>query len=115
MDITQSEPYLAGEFAELRCSITLDDSVDTRVDAEVIWWRNGLALSDTVRVRALSPRLLGGSVYSAVLQFSTLSSTVDSGSYVCLSTVFPTENTGYVANSTVMALTTLSISGKFNF
>lgn len=109
----QPEPHLAGMFAEMRCSISLDDAVDTQVDAAVSWVKDGEELNETVRVRILSARLVGGSRYDSLLQFSTLSSSIDSGDYMCISTIFPTENGYYITNTTEMASFSLTVTGMY--
>ena len=111
----QSGPYLAGMLAELRCSVTLDDTVDTQVSVDVAWRRNGGELSETVRVRSLPARMVGGSRYDALLQFSTLSSSVDSGSYMCISTVFPMESRDYITNTTQTTSFSFSVAGVCNY
>ena len=111
--VPQLEPYLAGMFAELECSISWDSEViDTQVDVVVMWEKDGEELNETVRVRALPLHLLGSSHYSALLQFNTLSSSADSGNYMCRSTVFPTENRNYITNSTGRTSFSLIIAGK---
>ena len=112
LGVVQPEPYLAGMLAELLCSITLDNAVDTQTGIAVTWQRNGEELNDTLRVRALTPRLAGGSNYNALLQFSTLSSREDSGDYTCISTIFPTPSTNFITNHTETASFTLSITGE---
>lgn len=109
--VSQSEPYHAGMFAELRCSIDLDSGIDTQVDVAVVWQKDGVELNETVRVRALSPHLVGDSRYDTLLQFSTLSSSIDSGNYMCMSTIFPTENRNYITNSTETTSIEISVTG----
>ena len=111
MGISQSEPYLAGTFAELRCTISLSSAVDTPVGVAVVWQKDGGEVNETVRIRALPPRLVGSSRYDALLQFSTLSSSTDSGNYMCRSTVFPTQSINYITNSTEVFSFSLSITG----
>lgn len=112
MTMLQPEPFLAGTFAEMRCSISLDDSVDTQVDVKVLWLQDGVELHETVRVRILPTRLVGGSDYHSLLQFSTLGSESDSGQYMCQSTVFPTENRNYISNATEAVSLSLSLTGN---
>lgn len=109
--VPQSEPYLAGMFAELRCTIILDNSIDTQVDVAVEWQKNGRELTETDRIRVLSPAVEGGSRYDALIQFSILSRSADSGNYMCISTVFPTDNTSYITNSTKATSISFIITG----
>ena len=107
----QSEPHIAGMTAALQCYVNLDDAIDTQVDIAVEWQKDGGELNETIRVRALPPVLVGGSRYDALLQFSTLSSSTDSGNYMCLATVFPTESEGYIMNRTDTTSYILSVTG----
>lgn len=109
--VPHQEPYLAGMFAELRCSISLDDSVDTQVDIVVLWLKDGVELNETVRVRVLPTRLIGSSLYHSLLQFSTLSSSSDGGDYTCTTTVFPTESRDYITNGTGTASLSFTLTG----
>lgn len=109
--IPQLEPYLAGMFAELRCSIILDDVVDTSVDIEVVWQRNGVVLSETDRITTLPARLIEDYHYESSLQFSTLSSSMDNGNYICIGTVFPTAERMFIDNSTATATFSISVTG----
>jgi hypothetical protein len=97
--------------AELRCSVSLDRAIDTPVGVAVEWFKGGEELNETVRVRKLSPHMVGNSRYDALLQFSTLSSSADNGNYVCSSTVFPTEDANYITNGTETVSFSFSISG----
>ncbi len=109
--IPQSEPYLAGMYAELRCSISLDNAVDTPVGVAVAWLKDGRELNGTVRVQEIPLRVVGGFRYDASLRFSTLSTNTDSGNYMCSSTVFPTENGNYITNSTETSSFALAVTG----
>lgn len=111
MTVTQPGPYVAGMFAEIRCSVTLNDTFDTPVDVEVLWLKNGIELSESVRVMVMHSHLVGPSLYHSLLQFSTLSSSTDSGLYTCVSNVFPTENSNYISNSTGEASLSLHLTG----
>ena len=110
--MTEPEPYFSGMFAEMRCSIDLADSVDTQVDVEVMWLKDGVELSETARVRALPTHSIGSSGYRSLLQFSTLSRGADGGEYTCLSTVFPTEKREYISNATATTSAPLSMTGN---
>lgn len=99
-------------FATMKCSIELTEAVDTQVDVEVVWLKDGLELSETVRVRALPTHSIGSSGYRSLLQFSTLSSGEDIGEYTCMSTIFPTEKKKYISNATSTTSAPLSMIGN---
>lgn len=81
----QPQPFLSGMFAQIRCSITVDDSIDAPIDVTVQWERNGEAINATSRVVTVPIRTVGTSLYESILQLNTLSRTADSGQYVCSS------------------------------
>ena len=109
---TQSDVYLAGMPFELRCSVTLDNTIDTRISVIFAWWRNGVGLNDTVRITTSQqqPALVGD--YD-VLRFDTLSSTYDSGNYACSATLYSTdhESRHYISNSTGTTIYTITVIG----
>ena len=108
----QSDANVAGMPAELQCTIDFDDAVDTAVAVEVMWLINGMNMNGTVRRRVLEPVMMGDSRYQAILQYDTLSSTSDSGNYMCTATLYPTEATGYVTNVTRTATYTFTVIGR---
>lgn len=108
---SQSDEYLAGMSAQLRCSINFHSAIDTPVAVTVLWQINGMDLNRTVRRRALQPTLMGSSRYDAILQFDTLSSTIDSGNYACRVTLYPVEAMRYITNNTGVGTYTLSVRG----
>ena len=111
MGVTQPEPYLAGMFTELRCNVSLSNAVDSPVDVSVIWQKDGRVINEAVRVRVVPPRLVGGSRYESLLQYNTLSSNTDSGNYMCISTVYPTQNSNYIRNNTESAAISITVAG----
>ena len=104
--------YLSGMPAQLRCSIEYDDVIDSAVGVEVTWWINGVEFNSTLRSRPLQPVLVGDTSYDAVLQFDTLSSTSDSGSFMCTAILYPTEAVPYIRNATGTSTYTLTVTGR---
>ena len=99
--------------AQLRCSISFDNAVDTDVAVAVTWQINGMDLNETVRIRALQPVLVGSTRYDTILQFDTLSSTSDSGSYMCTATLYPAEAINYITNITGTATYMFTVIGEY--
>lgn len=113
--IPQSEPYYAGKLVDFRCSISIDNAIDTPVGVAVTWLKDGTELSGTARARVFPARAIGVSHYEASLQFSTLSTSTDSGNYICRSTIYLTQNGNYVRNVTQTAAYSLRVTGKYKF
>ena len=97
--------------AELRCTINLDDAIDTAVGIAVKWQVDGMDLSGTLRSRTLESVLVGDSSYDSILQFDTLSSTSDSGNYMCTATLYPVEAMSYITNTTGTAAYMFTVIG----
>ena len=98
---------------DLRCSVTLGNAVDVDIAVAVSWLRNGVYLNDTARIQTSQqqqPALMGD--YESLLRFDTLSSTSDSGDYVCSAILYPTEITGYISNSTGTSSYAITVIGK---
>lgn len=108
---SHSDAYLAGMPAELRCTINLDDAIDTAVGIAVKWQVDGMDLSGTLRSRTLESVLVGDSSYDSILQFDTLSSTSDSGNYMCTATLYPVEAMSYITNTTGTAAYMFTVIG----
>ena len=97
---------------DMRCSVTLDNTLDTNIGIMVTWQRNGVDLNDTDRItisQQQQPAMMGD--YDTLLRFDTLSSTSDSGNYVCSATLYPTESRDYISNSTGTTSYTVTVIG----
>lgn len=111
--VIRSDVYLAGMPFDLRCLVTLANVVDTDIGVDVSWQRNGISLSDTARIQISQqqqPSLMED--YESLLRFDTLSSTSDSGDYVCSAILYPTESRDYISNSTGTILYNMTVIGK---
>lgn len=115
VSIQQMEPYLAGMLAVLQCSITIDSAMDTPIDVAVMWQRNGEEVAETQRVQTFPPHLVAGSQFDALLQFNTLSSSSDSGNYLCITSVSPGDTAPFILNSTQTATYLLTVTGMLLF
>ena len=108
----QSYAHLAGMPFVLQCLVILDIPVDTNVGIAVMWQRNGVVLNDSDRIitsQQQQPPLMGE--YNALLQFDTLSSTSDSGNYVCTAVVYPNGSKDYISQSTGSTSYTIAVIG----
>ena len=72
------------------------------------------SLQNDTRLTIYSATKTGSNQYQSVLSFKTLSSTVNSGNYVCTVTVNSDSNYIYVTGSnSVTATTSLSVTGIY--
>ena len=98
--------YLAGSHLLLSCSAQLHSSVDTEYNSIIQWYHNGEAVVLDERVTVSSPTLL-----TSHLQFSTLSSAVDNGTYTCAVTTGPVDEFSLWTSDIGSSLATISVSG----
>lgn len=110
MMLIQPEPYLAGMLLEMQCSVILNDFIDTQVDVNVLWQKDGRELAKPDRIRVSPVHSVESSHYGSLLQFSVLSSS-DDGIYTCTGIVVPMENINYITSSTESAALSLSVTG----
>ncbi|XP_019853966.1 PREDICTED: neural cell adhesion molecule L1-like [Amphimedon queenslandica] len=129
--------FLAGSNLILTCDISVDPNVDTPFTVNLTWnmtdqqimnnsdmGNNGhpdsMMLADTDRVNISSIKMRSGfNEYKSTVNFTTLSSTEDSGTYTCIVTIVPaiayeyqyvmTSDTIYVNSS--FTVTDLTIGG----
>lgn len=109
----ESDVYLAGMQFNLQCSVTLSNVVDRDIGIVVSWQRNGVTLNDSARIQTLHEQhevLMRD--YNSLLRFDTLSSTADSGNYVCTSILYSIESRDYTLNSTGTTSYTITVIGK---
>ena len=98
-------------YLELTCIVDFDETVDTDVGIELQWQIDGTQLNEDNRIRSFPPMLVGSSRYSSSLQFITLSSSLDSGTYTCVATVYSTDPNISFRNSTGSTTYTLTVTG----
>ena len=104
--------FLAGTPLELSCSIQLDSAIDSVVSISTVWQRDGLNITGSARITITPPTVTISLQYVSLLQFSTLSSSTDSGSYTCVTTVGPTSSESYIVGATGMDVYTTTVDGK---
>ena len=119
LNVTLSRPsdYLAGSELALTCDITIDPHVNTPFIINTIWvmlnemnneirtlnesYRNGQS-----RFSVNNSSLISYNKYQSQVQFSTLSSSMDSGMYTCIVNVIPVAGYCYVYAPNVTKITT---------
>ena len=105
--------FLAGTSLQLSCVIQLHESVNTAVAIIVEWVKNDTPLDDNIRTTIVPPVITDPYQYEAQLLFSTLSTSVDTGTYSCISTIYPTFGQTYTVNGTGRSLYSFSVTGKY--
>ena len=87
VNVTRTQEYnnlLAGSTLKIYCDITTDVNVDTPFDVTTTWTLdNTVLLLPNSRVTIIEPFSTDFNKYQSRIEFSTLSSTIDSGTYTC--------------------------------
>ena len=115
--LTRQSDYLAGSELTITCDITIDLNVNTPFIINTIWvmldeinnemrtlnesYRNGQS-----RISVKKSSLISYNKYQSQVQFSTLSSSMDSGMYTCIVDVIPVAGYYYVYAPNVTNITT---------
>ena len=96
----------------LICDASLTTDIDTSVNINIIWERNGTVINDTQRTSLSDNIPLSDFVYRSILSFATLSRAVDSGRYSCVVSVIAAELVEYIGNVSVATSHTISVEGE---
>ncbi|XP_019857587.1 PREDICTED: uncharacterized protein LOC109585878 [Amphimedon queenslandica] len=134
VDVIQSKEdyFLAGSNLVLTCDISVDPNVDTPFTVNVTWNMtdqqimssgdfgdesspNSMRLPDTDRVNISSVMMRSGfNEYRSTVNFTTLSSMEDSGTYTCIVTIVPDRAYEYVMTSDTNYMNVnFTVTGKY--
>ena len=118
--VTRTQEYdnlLAGSTLTIYCDITIDVNVDTPFNVTTTWTLdNTVLLLPNSRVTIIESFSTDFNKYQSRIEFSTLSSTIDSGTYTCAVSVASDSDYLYVfdaenGNNT----TTFTVIGKLYY
>ena len=109
---TGDDNLLSGTYLRINCSIDLNPAVDTQVTVTNLWLRNGMEISDNSRVMVIQPSETESHHYEAYIEFSTLSSAVDSGTYICTVTAAPSTLQEYIISGIGAVSYMITVVGK---
>lgn len=100
------EVYNAGSYFQLNCSALLHGSINTDFNTTIEWYHDGVPISQSERVTVSTRHLL-----SSTLQFSSLSSALDSGTYMCTVRPRPVDEYSLWTSMAGSSTTTLLVTG----
>ena len=120
-----TQTYLAGSTLTITCVIIIPLTVNTLFDVDMLWSKDGDNDFDTAyvgNVNAKKPRIDNTTAtetspnrYETRLVFSTLSSSMDSGSYECSISIDSIDTLLYVEDSAlVKESTTVNVQGELS-
>ena len=98
-DFEGSPVLYAGSTLNITCSIDISPNVDTNFTIEVEWTRNGVPPPGPPRVTTTPATETTPNHYQTQLTYNTLSSSEDSGEYVCSITVDSMNSLVFVEDS----------------
>ena len=117
VDVTRTQVYdnlLAGSTLTIYCDIDIDVNVDTPFNVTTTWTRNDTVLVSNSRVTIIGPYSTDFNGYQSRIEFSTLSSTMDSGVYTCDVSVTSDSDYLYVIDAeNEDDTTTFTVIGKY--
>ena len=132
MSRSRENYFLAGSNLILTCDISVDPNVDTSFTVNVTWNMTdqqimssgdfgdesdptSMMLADTDRVSISSVMMRSGfNEYRSTVNFTTLSSIEDSGTYTCIVTIVPAPIYEYVMTSDTNYMNVnLTVTGKY--
>ena len=118
VNVTRTQEYnnlLAGSTLTIYCDIAIDVNVDTPFNVTTTWTRNNTVLLSNSRVTIIEPYSTDFNEYQSRIEFSTLSSTMDSGVYTCDVSVTSDSDYLYVFDAdNENDTTTFTVIGKYN-
>ena len=125
ISLSRQNDYLAGSELTITCDITIDPHVNTPFIMNTIWIllnevRSGIGTqlgkmrtvltngsgSDQSRILLNDPTETVFNIYQSQVQFSTLSSSMDSGLYTCSVDVIPMDGYTYINAANTCNITT---------
>ena len=96
------------------CDITIDVNVDTPFNVTTTWTHDNTVLLPNSRIMIIDPYSTSLNGYQSRFEFSTLSSTIDSGTYTCDVSVASDSHYLYVIDAkNVNDTTTFTVVGKY--
>ena len=110
----EGQDHFAGRNLVLTVDIQVDDNTDTPYNVVTTWTRNGNPLSSDERVSVSQNYYISGiNVHRTQVNFSTLSSVLDSGTYTCDIELITTSSFAYLADPAMTSVSvTITVSGK---
>ena len=104
---------LAGSDLIIYCDIIIHENVDTPFNITTTWIHNDDIVMTDFRRMSYGPYSTGFNQYQSRIEFSTLSSTVDNGTYTCNVSVTSDPHYSYVSDAEDISIeTTFSVFGE---
>ena len=108
------QPAINGTNVNLTCTITLDSSVDTKVQVSATWLKSSTVLTTSSNTTTVSDvQAVDPLTYQTLLQFEPLgNNSRNGGHYLCEATVTPFPGLTYIRSVSNNDSFFLSVAGK---
>ena len=107
--------FYAGSELTLRCSIEIDVAVDIPFTVSVTWLKSGSVISSNDRTAISNVTQLSPYIYEGSLVLDPLSSTSDTGIYMCQVAVSPVSAELLVQGVSQAGMETVTVQGKIAY
>ena len=99
-------------YLDIVCNVSISDVVNTGVNVDVEWSRNGGSpLTNNSDYTISSLTMLGSHVYTSTLHIESLSNTRDNVMYFCTASVLPSPVSSYITGNENNNNITLNVAG----
>ena len=102
-----------GTYIDLVCTVTINDAVDTDVNVNIEWSRNGGSTLMNSSDYSISPISLISGQYISIIRIEELMMIDNGATYTCSVSIQPSSLSSYISGSNGYSSITLSVEGKY--
>ena len=102
-----------GTYIDLVCNVTINDAVDTDVNINIEWSRNGGSPLMNSSDYSISPISLVSDQYISTIRIEELMTSDNGATFSCSVSIQPSPLSAYIAGSNGDSSITLSVEGKY--
>ena len=102
-----------GTYIDLVCTVTINDAVDTDVNINIEWYRNGGSPLMNSSDYSISPTSLISNQYISTIRIEELLTSDNGATYSCSVSIQPSSLYNYITGSNGDSDITLSVEGKY--
>ena len=100
-------------YIDLVCTVTINDAVDTDVNVNIEWYRNGGSPLVNSSDYSISPNSLMSDKYISTIRIEELMTSDNGATYSCSVSIQPSSLYNYITGSNGDSDITLSVEGKY--
>ena len=103
-----------GTYIDLVCTVTINEAVDTDVNVNIEWSRNGNSPLMNSSAHSISPMSLISDQYISTIRIEQLMMSDNGATYSCSVSIQPSSLSNYITGSNGDSNITLSVEGKYS-